>query len=934
MSSTKRGLRALTLGITCAAFATTGYAMASPNDLVQSAGQIEPMTKTRSIERFQDAHRGARFYQQAQTQNITRVYGKAFSTGASTQASAQSFVSQYAGMWGVEANELIAEGPFRDGHHTQAIGYVPETDSYKFTGHYYKQTKGGIEVFRSKLVLLVRNDADHPLVLASAELHDLSSFAVDPQISRLAMDQNRIIEHAEKVFDAGVFVDNTRRVIYAGTTENPHAPVLADVSEALVNGFEKHLIVTDARTGEVLFTENLIHTMDISGNVSAMATEGIASDECEDEVVRPMPYLFVSGGGETAMTDVDGNYTLSNPGVEPVDVSATIRGQWFEVFEYQGTTSSESLLVTPSDPGHLRFNSSNSNERVRAQVNSYIEANIVRDFAIMANPSYPRLMNEQFPISVNRDDGYCPQNAWYDPIEESINFCISEGSAPNTAWSSIVHHEYGHHLVNAGGSGQGQYGEGMGDVMSMIISDDPRLGVGFFTCGGPLRNGDNNFQYPCVGGAHECGQLISGCVWDTRQEMVVTEPDDYVDILNFLAVNSILVHTGSEITPQITIDWLTLDDDDSDIGNGTPHYHEIAAGFGAHNMDAPELNRISVTFPNSRPAMANPNGSTTLTADISTLSDDLDTSSPMLMVDAGAGMMAIPMTNVSGSIFEANFPEVLCGAQLDYYITAQTQDGISETAPSNALDGDLFSAETAPIADTPYYTDNFETNRSWSVSGNASDGQWSRGVPAGLGERGDPASDFDGSGQCYLTDNVFGNSDVDGGTTTLTSATLNVEGATALRYARWYSNTFGDSPGTNVFVVEISDDDGASWINAETVGPDGPQVSGGWVQQQISLVGIDGFTPGDEFRVRFSASDIGAGAVVEAAIDQIELVSFECTPACIADLTGDGVLDFFDVSDFLDAFGAQDPIADFTGDGAFDFFDVSDFLDAFGKGCP
>lgn len=55
---------------------------------------------------------------------------------------------------------------------------------------------------------------------------------------------------------------------------------------------------------------------------------------------------------------------------------------------------------------------------------------------------------------------------------------------------------------------------------------------------------------------------------------------------------------------------------------------------------------------------------------------------------------------------------------------------------------------------------------------------------------------------------------------------------------------------------------------------------------------------------------------------------------CIADLTGDGELDFFDVSDFLDAFGAMDPVADFTGDGAFDFFDVSDFLDAFGAGCP
>ncbi len=53
-----------------------------------------------------------------------------------------------------------------------------------------------------------------------------------------------------------------------------------------------------------------------------------------------------------------------------------------------------------------------------------------------------------------------------------------------------------------------------------------------------------------------------------------------------------------------------------------------------------------------------------------------------------------------------------------------------------------------------------------------------------------------------------------------------------------------------------------------------------------------------------------------------------------ADINGDGELDFFDVSDFLDAFAAQDVSADLNGDNAFDFFDVSDFLDAFGAGCP
>jgi FG-GAP repeat protein len=57
-------------------------------------------------------------------------------------------------------------------------------------------------------------------------------------------------------------------------------------------------------------------------------------------------------------------------------------------------------------------------------------------------------------------------------------------------------------------------------------------------------------------------------------------------------------------------------------------------------------------------------------------------------------------------------------------------------------------------------------------------------------------------------------------------------------------------------------------------------------------------------------------------------------PECSADLNGDGVLDLFDVSAFLSAFSAQDPIADFTGDGLFDFFDVQAFLNAYAAGCP
>ncbi|MBL4697544.1 MAG: hypothetical protein JKX70_01800 [Phycisphaerales bacterium] len=55
---------------------------------------------------------------------------------------------------------------------------------------------------------------------------------------------------------------------------------------------------------------------------------------------------------------------------------------------------------------------------------------------------------------------------------------------------------------------------------------------------------------------------------------------------------------------------------------------------------------------------------------------------------------------------------------------------------------------------------------------------------------------------------------------------------------------------------------------------------------------------------------------------------------CAGDFTGDGELNFFDVSAFLILFSSQDPAADLNADGELNFFDVSLFLNYFVTGCP
>lgn len=72
----------------------------------------------------------------------------------------------------------------------------------------------------------------------------------------------------------------------------------------------------------------------------------------------------------------------------------------------------------------------------------------------------------------------------------------------------------------------------------------------------------------------------------------------------------------------------------------------------------------------------------------------------------------------------------------------------------------------------------------------------------------------------------------------------------------------------------------------------------------------------------------------DAADDNDNGVVDACESACAADITGDGSLDFFDISGFLSAYSAGDLVADFNGDGSFDFFDISAFLGAYSAGCP
>ena len=244
----------------------------------------------------------------------------------------------------------------------------------------------------------------------------------------------------------------------------------------------------------------------------------------------------------------------------------------------------------------------------------------------------------------------------------------------------------------------------------------------------------------------------------------------------------------------------------------------------------------------------------------------------------GVTFSAIDMVAGAAGTWTVDLPAAACGDTPAFYYSLDDPACGSLTLPAGAP----AAAYTAVVGTfTLAVSDDCEVPGGWTAgdpSDDATTGLWENAAPEGTTAQ--PGEDHSPSGtNCWVTGASAGNSvgtnDIDGGTTTLYSPVYDLSGLSApvVSYWRWYNNTAGASPGQDQMDIDVSNDGGATWTSLEVVGPQSDNT-GGWILATFDLASV--IAPSSQVQLRFRASDLGSGSIVEAAIDDLEITDFSC----------------------------------------------------------
>jgi hypothetical protein len=656
--------------------------------------------------------------------------------------------------------------------------------------------------------------------------------------------------------------------------------VLVETAEPL----GKWVTHVDAHTGEVVWRYNDVH-FDYQGD----ATHEIQEHTwCNEDADFPAAYmnLNVSGVGATT-TDADGNWEIAG-GSGSATVTASLQGPFVRVYNQNGADAQFSGAATAGVPFTVSWDDLNARQDER---DVFEAVNRIHTFFQDIDPDFS-YVNQPINAYVNRNDGYCPGNAWWNG---TINFCAAGGSYANTGeLQQVVEHEFGHGIQDAvlgGWQGDQGLGEGNSDVMGILLTQESIIGRGFYVgnCTSGIRDADNSLQYPqdLNGSVHHDGQIIAGFHWDAMQILQGQYGEEQGTLITARTWHEgrLLLQPTNQPDQVFATFW--ADDDDGDPSNGTANYDAFAQAAENHNYDYPELLVGLFVYHDGAPYRTDEINGTEIRCTAESLGGgEVDPSSFTVNYRVDGGAFSELSLTQDGGEFVAEIPAQEFGAVVEYYIAGRNTLGDTGTSPRSAPDA-LHYYET-----NDGFLDEMEIMTGWSVGAvddNASTGLWERADPQGTSYSGtavqlendhtaDPGTD------CWVTGPEAGSGagsfDVDGGKTTLFSPVFDLAGGTNVQisYWRYYTNDAGNAPNSDYWDVDISNDGGATWTMVEHT----LQSDATWQQVLIDLA--DYFPAAGQVQLRFVADDSGDGSLVEAMVDDFTLTGSFLDPTAADDL--------------------------------------------------
>lgn len=388
----------------------------------------------------------------------------------------------------------------------------------------------------------------------------------------------------------------------------------------------------DAATGEVVrVSSNVLHfAPDITGTVTGYATPGVRPDmrcpqycDTSDPPVCGEPNPPVSAAIDKVLveardpstnellasthTDGNGDYTLQISSPATVNVVATLGSEYWNIYDYVTSslfTLASTSVSTSGGQADFIFSGNPHPEHDTAGVNAHVHIDRAREFFKLRLPpgTYPGI-DDYVPVIVNY---VFPCNAYYVIAQNHLLFSDKEGTSlndcPNTAAPMTIAHEYGHYIqqlfYEIDGATYPGFHEGFSDSFSMVHHDFEPYAPDGFGCGTHVRDPlGSNHQYPvCHQTQHTRGELL-GAIWIRIGAGIGASPGDAADLFfdwaalavppggTTLCTNSAWDQSADEGT---FIEVLTADDDDGNIGNGTPNGAAICAAFDAHGITIDE----------------------------------------------------------------------------------------------------------------------------------------------------------------------------------------------------------------------------------------------------------------------------------------------------------------------------------------------------------